>query len=110
MSIAISIVELACQQAGNAGAGRITRVEVEIGALAGVLADSLHFCYGAASRDTMAAGSELVIIELPGAGECASCHRRRAISQALELCPDCGGIMRPSGGQELRLRAIEVDD
>ncbi|MDZ7641773.1 MAG: hydrogenase maturation nickel metallochaperone HypA [Desulfurivibrio sp.] len=110
MSIAISIVELACQQAGTAGAGRITRVEVEVGALAGVLADSLRFCYEAASRDTMAADSELVIIELPGDGECASCHGRRDMTEALALCPDCGGIMRPRGGRELRLRAIEVDD
>jgi len=110
MSIAISIVELAEREARLAGARRIRRVEVEVGALAGVMSDALRFCFAAACRETMADGAELRVVEVAGRGICASCRRSGAMPEAMALCPVCGGIMRASGGRELRLAAIEVDD
>lgn len=110
MSIALGIVELAEREATKAGAKRISRIEVEVGELAGVLAEALQFCFTAACCDTMAAGAELVVVAVPGRGECASCGRSAAMTEAVAVCDLCGGIMRPSGGRDLRLLAIEVDD
>lgn len=110
MSVALSIVELAEREAVKAGARRISRIEVEVGTLAGVIPEALQFSFMAACREGMAAGAELVISEVAGRGECASCRREAAMGELVALCAACGGIMRPNGGQELRLAAIEVDD
>lgn len=109
MSIAMSIVELAEKESRAAGAGKISRVEVEVGELAGVLAEALEFCFAAACRDTLAEGAELVISKIPGAGECASCRREVPMPEQFALCPDCGGLLRPLRGQELRLAALVTD-
>lgn len=105
----MNIVDLAIREADKAGAGRIKRVEIELGALAGVMADSLLFCFAAACRDTPVAGARLVISEKAGLGQCASCDLTAEVSDLLTLCPACGGIMRPVGGRELRLVSIDVE-
>ncbi|ADH84934.1 hydrogenase maturation nickel metallochaperone HypA [Desulfurivibrio alkaliphilus] len=109
MSLAINIVALAEAECRAAGAGRIRRVEVEVGGLAGVMPEALRFCFAAACRETMAEGAELEIIVVDGQGECASCRRPAPMAEHFALCPACGGLMRPLQGQELRLAAIEVD-
>jgi Zn finger protein HypA/HybF involved in hydrogenase expression len=45
MSLAINIVEIACQTAKQNGAEEITSIEIDVGQLAGVLEDSLSFCF-----------------------------------------------------------------
>lgn len=109
MSLALNIVELAEAESRAAGGGRIRRVEVEVGELAGVMAEALQFCFAAACRDTMAEGAELAIIGVAGRGECASCRRLSAMAEQFSLCPACGGLMRAVQGQELRLVAVVVE-
>lgn len=109
MSIAMSIVELAQKESMAAGGGRILRVEVEIGDLAGVMAEALEFCFEAACRDTLAQGAELIINRVPGEGECSGCRQRGPMNEQFALCPSCGGIMRAVQGRELRLVALVTE-
>lgn len=110
MSIAIRIVELAEAEARIAGARRINRVEVEVGALAGVMAEALRFCFEAACRGTLAEGAELEMVEIAGRGRCATCDEEGPLAELIALCPVCGGFMRPLQGKELRLLSIVVDE
>ncbi|MFH7325576.1 hydrogenase maturation nickel metallochaperone HypA [Desulfurivibrio sp. C05AmB] len=109
MSIALNIVELAEKESRAAGGAKIRRIEVEVGALAGVMEDALHFCFAAACRDTLAEGAELLIRTTPGEGECVGCRQVMPMTTNLELCPACGGLLRMRQGAELRLIAIVVD-
>ncbi len=109
MSLAVNIVELAEAESLAAGGGRIRRVEVEVGALAGVMVEALRFCFAAACRQTMAEGAELVINTVAGEGECASCRQTAVMEENFSRCPSCKGLLRPLKGQELRLAAIVVD-
>ncbi len=109
MSLALNIVELAEAESRAAGGRRIRRVEVEVGALAGVMAEALRFCFAAACRHTLAEGAELEIITVAGEGECASCRRTAVMEEPFSLCSFCQGVLRPLKGQELRLAAIVVD-
>ncbi|MDF1614458.1 hydrogenase maturation nickel metallochaperone HypA [Desulfurivibrio dismutans] len=109
MSLALNIVELAEAECRAAGGEMISRVEVEVGALAGVMPEALQFCFAAACRETMAEGAELEIITVAGRGECASCRQVGTMAEQFTLCSACGGLMRPLQGQELRLAAIVVD-
>lgn len=111
MSIAMSIVELAVGTAQAQGARAITGIELEVGALAGVLPEALEFCFAAAARDTLAQGAELSIRCVPARGRCPECGNEAELSYFACPCPRCGAMMvNLSQGRELRLCAITIED
>ena len=68
LSIAVEIAELAAEEAARAGAANIAAVHVRIGALSGVVKDSLIFAWPSVSTLRLeiedAAGRELELIAL----------------------------------------------
>jgi hydrogenase nickel incorporation protein HypA/HybF len=111
MSMAIRIVEVAVAEAHKAEARTIDEVEVEVGQLAGVMAEALAFCLEAAARGTMAEHAAFTLIQVPGLGHCLSCQHEVAISEFPAQCPDCHGYgVRIITGTELKIRAISVDE
>jgi hydrogenase nickel incorporation protein HypA/HybF len=104
LSIATAIVE-ACidRAAGN----RILRIRVEVGHLAAVLPDSLRFCFELCAQGTLAEGAALEIIETPGQAVCASCGEAVTLVSPLGRCA-CGGRLRITAGDELRMRDMEI--
>ena len=111
MSIAMNIVELASAAAQAEGAGRIRTIELEIGTLAGVMVESLEFCFEAAARDTLAEGATLSIVSLPATGRCLDCDQVSPMSSLTTQCPHCGAwLLDITTGKELRINAITIDD
>ncbi len=110
MSLAINIVEIACQTADQNGAVKINSIEVEVGKLAGVLEDSLSFCFKAAQNKTAAENAQLEIISIPGKGHCKTCNISFNTESFFTLCPNCKGIsIEIIDGKDLKIRAINVD-
>lgn len=111
LSIALSIVEMAEQEARSRGGVHVSAVHLKLGALVGVVKDALRFSYGVSCEGTMLEGSELVIEETPAVIYCDNCEAERSLSsiQAF-LCPVCG-TPAPNviGGQELELVAMEIE-
>ena len=110
MSLALSIVELVAAEAKAAGAHQVNRIEVEVGSLAGVLVDSLRFCFEAAVRDTVAAGAELAIQEIAASGRCPACGVESSMANLLAPCPGCGQYLVLEKGRELRVVSMTVDE
>ncbi|HSR36563.1 MAG TPA: hydrogenase maturation nickel metallochaperone HypA [Desulfurivibrionaceae bacterium] len=110
MSLALNIVELVTGRAEAAGARTINRIELEVGTLAGVLVDSLRFCFEAAARETVAAGAELVIQEIGAFGRCPACGVAAAMAGLVFPCPACGQYLVLEKGRELRVVSITVDE
>ena len=109
MSVAMSILDIADEQARAAGARVINRVELDLGGLAGIEVESLRFCFTAARRG-MAAEAELVINEIPGRARCAQCGTECMLEMPMALCPECGGLaLEILQGRELRVRSLNVD-
>lgn len=111
LSIAHSLVELAVPAAERAGARRIHEVRIVVGALSGVSVDSLLFCYDIATRDTLLAGSRLVVRNLPILVYCRTCGRDvELVGPTSFRCPVCD---TPSGdirqGRELHIEGLEID-
>jgi hydrogenase nickel incorporation protein HypA/HybF len=104
LSVANAIVE-ACvdRAAGN----RILRIRVEVGQLAAVLPDSLRFCFELCARETSAEGASLEILETPGRAECGTCGAAIVLSSPLGRCA-CGGRLRITAGEELRIKDMEI--
>lgn len=111
MTLAVSIVDLAVQTAERENGNRISRIEIEVGNLAGVLTDSLEFCFEAASRATMAEGASFQIVLRKAHGLCKDCGSSFDVAAYYQHCPDCGGVgVEISGGQQLKVIAVTIEE
>lgn len=110
MAIAVNIVDLANSYVQSAVGERIGQVEIEIGPLAGIMQESLQFCFEAAAKNTLAEGAQLVIINTKGKARCCSCEKIITITKHGTLCPDCHGILEVLTGDELKLRAVTIEE
>ncbi|WP_216893231.1 hydrogenase maturation nickel metallochaperone HypA/HybF [Nocardia alni] len=107
LAIAQGIVGGACEHAAGR---RIYRVTVAVGALCAVVPDALRFCFELAAEDTLAAGAELIVEDVPARAACRSCGREFTLRDAIPLC-ECGSAdIDISGGRDLRIRSMEVSD
>jgi hydrogenase nickel incorporation protein HypA/HybF len=66
LSIAISIVELASEEAERHSPARVEAVHLKLGALSGVVKDALLFSWDLACQDTPIAGCRLAIEDTGG--------------------------------------------
>jgi hydrogenase nickel incorporation protein HypA/HybF len=110
LSLALSLLDGISRTAEEQGIERVTAVHLRIGALSGIARDALAFSWDVATADTLAAGSELRIEDVPLAVYCELCESERAPKPGTGLvCPVCGrAAPRILRGQELQLVAMEV--
>ena len=66
VSIAVSLVEVACEKAEALGNARVEVLHVQVGRLSGVVPDALLFSFDAAARGTAIDGAKLRVEETPG--------------------------------------------
>jgi len=110
MSIAINVVDIITKQAQVENAKKINKVELEIGVLAGVMVESLQFCFKAACKDTMAENAKMTIIAVPGKGNCLDCNKTFPLDTYLASCPNCQSFsVDIIQGREMKIRSINID-
>lgn len=110
MSLVTNILAIAEQQARQEGARSINRIELEVGALAGVENHALEFCFQTAKTGTLAQEAALIIHTIPGEGWCASCQEKVFLDFLVGVCPTCGtSLVEVVRGRELRVKSINVD-
>lgn len=110
LTIANSLVELACAHATDNGAQRVKAISVRMGVLCGI-GRSLYFCFEPASRGTMCEGAALSIEEVPLTVRCENCDDVK-VPRALYnfRCPDCGyPTPKVVTGREMELVSIELE-
>jgi hydrogenase nickel incorporation protein HypA/HybF len=87
---------------------RVSRVRLQIGHLAGVLPETMHFCFGLCTRGTALDGAVLEIDEVLGRGRCRRCGGDVLMETSDDPCR-CGSseidILR---GRELLVEQVEV--
>jgi hydrogenase nickel incorporation protein HypA/HybF len=112
LSIAMSLVDIACEKVRTLGDMRVSAVHVRVGSLSGVVKDALSFCFEAAAAGTTLEGARLEIEDVPVSVFCPQCSETRQLSSAQHLrCPVCDTLtFDVVGGRELELASLEVDD
>jgi hydrogenase nickel incorporation protein HypA/HybF len=110
LSISISIIELAMEEAEKRGAVRVDAVHLKLGALSGVVKESLLFSYALACEGTALEGSSLVIEEIPVMVYCPTCGIEAPPSSIQSLCcPVCETpTPQVTRGRELEVVALEI--
>ena len=111
LSIAQNIVEIIREHVPSNGLPLVKNVKLKIGELAGVVPDSLEFCFDAITEQTPMRNAVLVVEHIPFVVECRSCGRVSTNDIGTFLCAECGSDeTRMVSGNELLVTAIEVLD
>lgn len=111
LSIALSILDLAAEEAQRQGEGRVVAIHLRLGPLSGVVPEALRSAFELAREGSSFGTTELVIEQVPLAAYCPTCAGEQALESPQELrCPVCGTptpeIVR---GRELEVVALEIE-
>jgi len=109
LSIVMSIIDIAEQQAKNANAVSVDEIELEIGELSGIEEQAFDFAWQQAVKDTVLNNAERVITKIPGEGLCMECDASFPVHQLYDPCPVCGKhFISVQKGKELRVKSLVV--
>lgn len=111
LSIAQSLLEILRQHVPSADLPHVRVVRVKVGAMAGVIPDSLAFSFTALTSDTPLRGARLEIVHIPFTIRCRECGATSAPDLGIALCPFCGSASTEIiAGTELQFTEIELAD
>jgi hydrogenase nickel incorporation protein HypA/HybF len=112
LSIAMSIVEMAEEEAGQRGGARVSAVYLKLGALAGLVKDALLSSYEMACEGTVLQGSRLIVEDIPVVVHCPKCLAPRTLdSPHWFVCPECHSpVTEVIRGRELQVFALELEE
>jgi hydrogenase nickel incorporation protein HypA/HybF len=111
LSIALSILDFAAEEAERQGRRRVVAIHLRLGPLSGVVKDALQSAYDLARETSDLGESELVIEEVPLVAYCPACCTERTLVSAQELCCPACGTPTPEvvRGRELEVFALEIE-
>ncbi len=96
--------------AREAGARRVTRVMVTIGALSDATPESIEFYFNSLAPGTIAAQAVLEFKSTPGMAKCPVCDKEFEVEEAYVACPSCGHFpVIVTGGNGVYLSSLEVE-
>jgi hydrogenase nickel incorporation protein HypA/HybF len=111
LPVANGILATALEAAEKAGAGRITQIDIVLGALSGYVGDSIQFYFDFISQGTKAEGARLNVRRIPATCHCWDCGSDFSCEEILPPeCPGCAGSrLQVVGGQEFYMESINVE-
>lgn len=111
LSIALSMVEMATEEAARRGGVHVSAIHLKLGKLSGVVTDALLFSYNVVCEGTPLEGSHLVIEEIPVVVYCPKCEAEMPLASVQNFC--CPVCETPTAeviqGRELEVVALEIE-
>jgi hydrogenase nickel incorporation protein HypA/HybF len=109
LSIVMSIINIAEQQASKANAMSIDEIELDIGTLSGIEFDALDFAWTEGVKRTILENAVRKINKIEAFADCLDCGISFSIQHYYDACPVCGGhLINITKGKELRVRSLVV--
>lgn len=110
MSLCEGILQVLETEAQKQDFNLVKKVWLEIGELAGVELDAMLFSFEVVTRNSLADGAKLNIINVPGSAWCMQCSDNVPVKQRFDACPECGSYqLQVTGGDEMRIKELEVE-
>lgn len=111
LSVAQGILDLVQDYVPADQAADVRAVTVRLGALSGIVADSLEFCFSAIVAGTPYGGASLAIERVASRARCNGCTREFEIDGLVFRCPHCDGSnIRLLSGDELQVTSVELTE
>jgi hydrogenase nickel incorporation protein HypA/HybF len=112
LSIAVALVDLACEERQRLGDVHVDALHIRLGQLSGVVKEALAFSFDVAAAGTALEGARLCFDVVPVTIRCSVCDEERAIDTPQDLrCPVCrtpaADLRR---GREIELTALEISE
>jgi len=110
LSIALSIADIAIEEARRQGAARVLGVHLRLGQFAGVVEAALRSAFLMAREGSPLETAELVIESVPVRVYCPACRAERLVASVQMLCcAECGTFSAEVvAGREIEVVALEV--
>ena len=112
LSIAVSILEMAEEEATRQGAARVTAIHLKLGPLSGVVRQALLSAFDLAreSAPPPLMDADLRIEEMPLRANCPTCTAVVAVVSVQQQCCTVCGTPTPDvvSGRELEVTALEI--
>jgi len=110
MSLCEGVLQVLETEAKKQSFSKVKTVWLEIGNLSSVEPEAMLFSFDVVSRNTLADGAKLNIINIPGNAWCMQCARKVLVKQRYDECPECGSYqLQVTGGDEMRIKELEVE-
>ena len=112
LSIAMSLLDLAAEEAERQGGGRVLAIHLKLGPLSGVVKEALLSAFELAREGPEFGQCRLVIEEIPIVVDCPTCLAPRPAQSVQEICCSVCGTptMQLVSGRELEMVAMEICD
>lgn len=111
LSVAQNVVEIIKGQVPENELRNVVFVRLRVGALAGIVCESLEFCYGVITDKTPLQHSKLKIDYVPTKIHCRTCSTTSPTEPNFLVCPVCSGReVELESGMELQVVELELTD
>jgi len=111
LGIAENILDIVRRNVPDDRASAVKSVRLRVGPFAGVVPDSLKFCFDALSGDAGMTNAALQIEHTQLAASCRDCGNKSEVKNFVFLCSACGGgNLEIISGNELEVVEIELGD
>lgn len=111
LSICQSMLKIVDQTMEQHEGAKLRKIFLDVGRGSTIDPTLLKEAFAVLTSDGPYIGTELVINDIPIAGECRACGRDFVYEELAFGCPNCGSTdIRITSGMELDVKALEVDD
>ena len=112
LSVALSIIEGATEEARKHNDAKVKAVHLRLGAMSGVVKDALLFSWEIVCQGTELETSRLEIEEIPVVVFCENCGENKMLGAINNIvCPDCETpATQIVSGKELLVTALEIEE
>lgn len=86
---------------------RVARIAVRVGVLHRVVDDHFRYHFEEAAVGSECQGCDIDLEIVPVTGTCQDCGHTFGTDDFLAVCPECEGVPRLEGGDELTLVSLE---
>jgi hydrogenase nickel incorporation protein HypA/HybF len=110
LAITQSMFDIVLKQAEQVKAKKVTKINLVIGEMTGVVSDCIQFYMDFLSKGTVAEGVAVSVTSVPPTAKCLTCDKTFMVKELEWTCPRCSGAsLEVTGGKELFVESIEVD-
>jgi hydrogenase nickel incorporation protein HypA/HybF len=110
LSIAMSIVDIAEEEAKKANIKKFAAIELEIGTLSGIVTEALDFAWQEAVKGSVLQDAELKVTPVKAVARCNDCGQNFEAQTLYDACPGCGSYFtRLIKGKEMKIKSLTVD-
>ena len=111
LAITQNILDIVLKEASAAHASRVTRVNIVIGELSGVVSDSVEFYFDFLKKDNAAENATINFKQTPAVLKCRDCSTEFSPQDTSWMCPNCQSTkMEVTAGRDCFVESIEVEE